>query len=120
MITWTLLQYRNVVDSFLIQCDTEMQEMFIRRLGILLEKGIECKMPISEPLGDGLFALRARSKNVRARLIYYFGEKRQIIFVHAIYKDTPRIGQHNIAIAKRNRDIVKGKKGKLDDFHFVS
>src|SRR4030042_91814 len=113
MSTWTLWQYRNIVDSFLAQCDTEMQEISIRRLGILLEKGIECKMPISEPLGDGLFVLRARSKNVRARLIYYFGEKKQIIFVHAIYKDTSKIGQHNITIAKRNRDIIKGKKGKL-------
>lgn len=120
MFTWTLWQYGKIVDSFLAQCDAEMYEMFVRRLGILLEKGIECKMPISEPLGDGLFALRARSKNVRGRLIYYFGEKKQIIFVHSIYKDTRKIGQHNITIAKRNRNTIKEGKGIFYDLHFTS
>jgi len=120
MFTWTLWQYRNTVESFLALCDIQMYEMFIRRLGLLLEKGVECKMPISESLGDGLFALRARSKNVRARLIYYFGGNKQIIFVHAIYKDTPKIGQHNITIAKRNRNIIKEGTERLYGYNFTS
>jgi len=120
MTSWRLWQYRSIVDSFLAQCDIEMQEIFIRRLALLLEKGIECKMPISEPLGDGLFALRSRSKNKRARLIYYFGENKQIIFVHGFEKSTPKIRQHDIRIAKRNRNIVEEGKERPYDFNFIS
>jgi phage-related protein len=120
MIAWTLWQYRSIVESFLAQCDIQMQEIFVRRLAILLERGNECKMPISEPLGDGLFALRSRSKNRRARLIYYFGENKQIIFVHAFYKSTSKVKQDAIRIAKRNRNIIKEEKERPYGYNFIS
>jgi phage-related protein len=113
---WTLWQYKNIIDSFLsgcAQCDVEMHDELLSRLGSLWEKGNECKMPISESLGMGLFALRAKEKKRQARLIYFFGENKQIIFVHAFYKKTQKISQHNIEMSKRNRDLIEAGKEKL-------
>ena len=107
---WTLWQYRDIVQSLLSDCaqfDEGMHDELLIRLGLLWEKGNECKMPVSEPLGNGLFALRAKSKTRQMRLIYYFGENREIIFVHAFYKTTRKIPRHDIEIAKRNRYLVE-------------
>lgn len=74
MNTWTLWQYKKIVDLFLEECNQEMQEVLMRRIDLLSEKGIECKRPISTPIGNGLFELRGRSGNKQARLIYYLAQ----------------------------------------------
>lgn len=111
-------QFKTIADSFLSGCDNEMQEEVVRRLGLLVDKGVECKMPVSEPIGDGLFSLHARSGRIRARLLYYFGENKQIIFVHAFYKATRKISREDIDIAKRNRNLIKEGKEKLHGIDF--
>ena len=117
---WSLWQYRDVVNSFLDQCDQGMQNVLLRRLGKLLETGVECKMPVSEPIGDGLFALHGSSGRRWARLIYYFGENRQIIFVHAFFKKTNKIKRQDINISKRIRDSIKERKEISSEINLAS
>jgi phage-related protein len=123
MITWTLWQYGSIAESLLTECaqsDTGMHEELLIRLGVLLEKGNECKRPISEFVEDGLFALRAKSKTRQARLMYYFGGNRQIIFVHAFYKATRKISRQDIEIAKRNRRLIEEGREKRYGFDFTA
>lgn len=112
-MTWTLWQYKKIADSFLAHCDEGMHDVLVRRLASLSEQGVQCKMPVSEPLGDGLFSLRGRSGRERGRLIYYFGENRRIIFVHAFWKTTQKIDRQDIEAAKRNRRLIEeGREGQ--------
>lgn len=123
MMTWTLWQYRSIAESFLNECaqsDTGMHEELLIRLGVLLEKGNECKRPVSEFVEDALFALRAKSNTRQARLMYYFGGNRQIIFVHAFYKVTRKISRQDIEIAKRNRRFIKEGTERLYGFDFTA
>ncbi len=94
--------------------------MLLRRLAKLLEIGVECKMPISEPIGNGLFALHGRSKRKRARLIYYFGENRQIIFVHAFFKTTKAIKRQDINTSKRIRDSIEEGREISNEINLAS
>ena len=111
MINWTLWQYKNIVDSFLATCGLDMQEVLLRRLDLLSEKGIDTKRPISAPIGDKLFELRGKAKNREARLLYYFGENREVIFVHAIYKSGSAISRHDKEIALANkRNVEEGRE----------
>ena len=123
MMTWTLWQYRNIAESLLTECaqlDMGMHEELLIRLGILLEKGNECKRPVSEFVEDGLFALRAKSKTRQARLMYYFGGNRQIIFVHAFYKTTRKISRQDIEIAKRNRHFIEEGRERRYGFNLTT
>jgi hypothetical protein len=113
MSGWTLYQFNDIVDSFLDGCSSEMKDNLEVRLDLLSEKGNTCTMPASEPLKDGLFALRCKDANKQARLIYYFTPNREIIFVHAFYKDRREIRLHNIETAKRNRKIIQDRKEKI-------
>jgi hypothetical protein len=116
MIKWTLWQFKNNVDSFLNNCSKEMQEVLMRRLDLLSEKGIDCKRPISAPLGDELFELRGQAGNKQARLIYYFGNNKRIIFINAFYKSKSQISRHHIETAKRNKKIIEEGKEQAHGF----
>ncbi len=118
-MTWTLWQYKKIADSFLDHCDEGMRDVLVRRLTTLAEKGVQCKMPVSEPIGDGLFSVHGRSGKERGRLIFYFGERRQIIFVHAFWKTTQKIDRHDIDIAKRNRRLIEERREIYHGFDFT-
>jgi phage-related protein len=117
---WTLWQYKNIAESFLAHCDEGMYDVLVRRLTTLSEIGVQCKMPISEPIGDGLFSLHGRSGRERGRLIYYFGENRRIIFVHAFWKTTRKIDRHDIETAKRNRHLIEEGREKRYGFDLAT
>lgn len=120
MNSWTLWQYKTIAGSFLAGCNARMQDVLTRRLALLSEKGVECKMPVSKPLGDGLFALHGRTGRERARLIYYFSTNRRIIFVHAFSKTTEKIDQQDIEIAKRNRHLIEERREIPYGFDFTN
>jgi len=82
---WRPFQYGSVVTDFAQAVSEDLWDEMETRLATLLEYGNMARMPVSEPLGDGLFALRANVDTVQGRLIYFFGtERRQIVFVHSI------------------------------------
>ncbi len=103
---WTALQYGSVWQDVYDDCDKGTQELLDRRLDALLDKGNLCGRPISAPLGDGIFELRAN----QARMLYYFGETRQIIFVNCILKKGRVVPPEAIKLAKKRRiEIQIGK-----------
>jgi phage-related protein len=112
MNTWLLHEFKKVVSDFLAKCDEDMKEVLERRLDTLREKGNACCFPVSESLGDNLFELRGRYRKQQARLIYYFAAGKNIIFVHAFYKKTPKISHQDMDMAKRNRKILQEGRGK--------
>jgi phage-related protein len=82
-------------------------------MGILMELGNECGRPISAHLQDGIFEFRAN----QVRLLYFFGDNRQIVFVHNIVKKTGNVPPREIKLAKtRRKEVQKG--GSLNAFTF--
>lgn len=119
MSEWILWQFKNIVDSFLANVNDRMEEILVRRLVHLSDKGNDCKRPISSPIGDGLFELRARAGKEQARLIYFFHSDRRIIFVHAFYKPGSAISQHDKEIASRNRKAIQEGKERAYGLNFT-
>jgi len=88
MLKWKLYQYESMVDSFFNSCGSDMKEAIEERLDLLSEKGNMCKMPVSKPIGNKLFALRVKENRQQVRLIYFFRPGKEIVFVHIFYKTT--------------------------------
>jgi phage-related protein len=107
---WTAWQYRQVWDDLYGQCDEDTRIMLDYRLDFLKEKGNQSRRPISALLDDGIFELRAKS----ARMLFYFGDARRIIFAHCIFKTTSKVPRGDIELAQRRRSEIKRTKEKLN------
>lgn len=104
---WALFQESDTISSFLNSCSQGMEEILVRHLDILTEKGNETRRPISAPLGGGLHELRGWADGRQARLIYFFEIGKRIIFVHACYKAGKRIHPDDMKIAIRNKKRIE-------------
>jgi phage-related protein len=105
---WRLFQFGSVVQEFADRAAPSLWEAMEDRLASLMELGNSARMPVSEPIADGIFALRANADNLQARLLYFFGpQRKQIIFVHALeLKKTRRIPRKDVEIAERNMKLA--------------
>jgi phage-related protein len=127
---WKLVQYNNVVDSFLDKHNIDLDNTDEKklgnlkpRLGTLLELGHECTDPPSKYLENGLFELKAKEDKKEIRLIYFFRSPpyyRTICFVHAFIKKTQKTSSKDKGIAKKNKNIVENEGGKPDDFNITN
>jgi hypothetical protein len=108
-MTWTAWQYRDVFDAFYQQCDDDTQRSIDVRLDQLLEKGNLAKRPVSAPLEDGIFELRAKKA---ARLLFFFQPGQKIIFVVGIFKDQREVPREAIEKAKEVRKTLLSKMEK--------
>lgn len=120
MRAWTLWQFKTIVDSFLAGCCQAMQEKFEQRLDLLSQRGNECRRPVTEYLGDGLFELRARAGKEQARLIFYYAMNRRIIFIHAFYKPGNKIDPKELIIANKNRKKIQDGTEEEHALNFVN
>lgn len=106
---WTAWQYRNVFDDLYEQGGEDLRLSIDVRLDQLLERGNECKRPITAPLEDGIHEFRAKD----ARLLFYFEPGKRIIFVVGIVKKQSSVPRAAIDDAKRIRKMIQEKKEGL-------
>jgi phage-related protein len=111
MTKWKLYEIGNVVTSFLKSCDEDMKTAIEERMDLLSELGNMCRMPVSEPLKDGLFALRIKENRQQVRFLYCFKPNGVIIFLHAFYKTTKKLMQKDKDIALENKKSLE--KGEI-------
>jgi hypothetical protein len=90
-MAWRLLQYNGAFDAFVADCTSGMRDALRPKLAQLALKGNQTGYPLTEPLGDGLFELRARWKKVRMRLLFGFLPGQRIVFVWGGTKDQRRL-----------------------------
>jgi len=96
---WIAKQYDKVWTEIYESCDDDTRDVLDSHLDLLERNGSQSDRPISAPLGDGIFELRA--KNVR--MLFYFGKNRDIIFVHGIIKKVRKVPREDIELAKKRR-----------------
>ncbi|MCH8041413.1 MAG: type II toxin-antitoxin system RelE/ParE family toxin [Nitrospinae bacterium] len=103
MMFWVPKQYCNVWDEFYLSCDDDTLITLDSRLDLLLERGNQCRRPVTAHLEDGIFELRAKN----ARMLFCFGPEKKIIFLHGIIKKTSRVSPKDISTAKQHRKRIQ-------------
>jgi putative component of toxin-antitoxin plasmid stabilization module len=115
---WYLCQYLNVFSDFYDSLkDDELQAEIDQRLERLRQLGNMAKMPVSEPLGGGVFACRADSAQHRARMLYCFRPGRRIVVVLCVLKDQPKIAPADIAEARKRKAIIEAYEESISGIH---
>ena len=111
---WYILEYELVLTDFMRRHGSDMLAI---HLALLEEKGNLLGMPASETLGDGLFALRANSKEGQLRLYYFFGpDVRQITVVLCTVKKRRKADPDDIKQAKKRRERIKRNQVRLNAY----
>lgn len=94
--------YSQKIKKFFGTLDNMLADRTARSIGFLEKYGNLLEMPISKPLGKGLFELRVMGNN-HIRIFYCF-RKDKIYLLHAIVKKNRRIPKQDIRLA---RDLMK-------------
>lgn len=99
---WVACEYGSVWTDHYARCDMDTQVSIDQRLDSLCEKGNLSREPVSKPLGDGIFELRAKDE----RFLFYFSKDKTIIFVHALTKKRSDVPPKDIKLAKERRNDI--------------
>ena len=111
---WLLLEYQLVLTDFL---NRHGNDALLGRLARLEELGNLLRAPASEPLDDGIFELRANSKEGQLRVYYFFGpDVQQITIVHAVVKKRRKADPSDIELAKKRRSIIARNQMRLNRY----
>jgi Phage derived protein Gp49-like (DUF891) len=103
---WKLLQYDDAFDQLYGSCDDGLRDAIDQRVDFLIFCAIMAtkrEKPISKPLGDGLFELRANTYRAQARFVFFFASSQRIVFVYAFMKQGRKMPKHSLALAKAGR-----------------
>lgn len=99
-MVWRLMQYNLAYDRFMGECDQEIRDSIKSRLVQVMMRGNLCGPPVSEPLGSGLFEIKARNKKVRVRLLYGFLPGKRVVILWGGTKDQRRLPPETLRHAR--------------------
>ena len=112
---WKLHQYGTAYDDIYEQCDTKLKARINARLDTLSSEGNQARDPISKPIGDGIFELRARSGSVHVRFLYFFRPNKIIVVAVGLFKKRSKVPREYIEKAKRIKFTFDNEPGLLDE-----
>lgn len=100
------------VEEFLNSLDIKMRRKMLRSIEALQQLGIVLREPLSKPLDDGIFELRAQLGNNITRVMYFFVIGNKAVLTHGFIKKTQKTPPSEIERAKKIRqDYISRHKG---------
>ena len=74
---------------------------YARIIELLIEHGINLRLPHSKSFGEGLFELRPRGKSGIGRAFYCFMLGQRVIVLHAFIKKTQQTPERELKMARK-------------------
>jgi phage-related protein len=98
------------VKDFLLSLEPKMRAKMFRTISMLQTNGTDLREPLSKPLGDGIFELRAKVGSDISRTLYFFFYGRRVILTNGFIKKTQKTPHSEIETAKKYRAEYLGRK----------
>ena len=100
--------------SFVDLLNVKMKAKVMANLVLLEEYGNMAREPLSKPIGDGLFEMRAILGNDIVRILYFFDGGRIIIATNGFVKKQQKTPGKEIDLAKKRRtDYFRRKEAGI-------
>jgi phage-related protein len=119
MSDWTLWQFGDVVGSFMSGLDVSNETKVTAKLDTLMKKGNLSGRPLTAPLRDGILELQCHGR-LDLRLLFFWGEQKRIIFVHALKKKTRRVQDQDIELAIERKKLIESGKAKISALDYAN
>ena len=112
MMTWNI-EFFEGVEEDILDMPPKIQARMLRLLELIETHGANLGPPHTEPMGDGLFEIRAKAQEGIGRCLYCYMKGQHIIVLHAFVKKTQKTPKREIEQAKR--ELADLKERGLDN-----
>lgn len=107
-MNWTVEFYNESVEEAILAMPPKIQARMFRLLELIEKHGANLGSPHTEPMGDGLFEIRAKAQEGIGRSLYCYRQGQRIIVLHAFIKKSQKTPKSALELAKyRKREIDK-------------
>lgn len=112
MMKWTIEYYSKKVQDWINTMPVGMRAAYARITELLIEFGMDLRLPHSRAMGEGLFELRPKGKEGAVRIFYCVLLGRRIVILHGFVKKTQETPRKELETAMRRMREVKYGQAK--------
>jgi len=105
-VAWNIDFYKGVEDSIL-EMPAKIQARMLRLLDMIEKHGANLGSPHTEPMGNGLFEIRAKGQEGIGRSIFCYMDGPNVMVLHAFVKKTSKTPKKDLDLAKTRMKEVK-------------
>ncbi len=109
---WTVEYYSENVQDWVSKMPVGIRAAYAKLTGLLVEFGMDLRLPHSRAMGDGLFELRPKGREGIARIFYCTLVGKRIVVLHGFIKKTEETPRKELEIATRRMKEVKNERQK--------
>ncbi len=116
-MAWSIEFYTGVMDDILAM-PPKIQARTLKLLEMIEEHGANLGSPHTEPMGDGLFEIRAKAKEGIGRALFCYMEGENVQILHAFVKKKPKNSEERLNAGsspdERGRQIMSNLQALKD------
>ncbi|MBC8948654.1 MULTISPECIES: type II toxin-antitoxin system RelE/ParE family toxin [Xenorhabdus] len=105
-MSWNIDFYHGVMDSIL-DMPPKIQARILKLLELMERHGANLGSPHTEPMGNGLFELRAKAQEGIGRGLFCYLDGSNICILHAFVKKSQKTPKKDLDLAKIRMKEVK-------------
>jgi len=106
-MTWTVEFFNKSVEENILDMPPKIQARMIKLLELIEKHGANLGSPHTEPMGNGLFEIRAKAKEGIGRSLYCYMKGRHIMVLHTFIKKSTKTPKSDIELAKKRKGEVE-------------
>lgn len=110
-MNYTIEYYSEAVQEWIDALPIGIRAHYARLASLLVDYGIDLRLPHSRAMGEGLFELRVKGKEGIARIFYCTLIGKRIVMLHGFIKKTDKTPDKELVTA------IKRMKEIKNDYH---
>jgi len=108
-MTWVIEFYSSSVEESILEMPPKIQARMLKLLELAEKHGANLGSPHTEPMGDGLFEIRAKAQEGIGRSLYCYMKGRHIMVLHAFIKKSNKTPKSDLELARKRKLEVKNE-----------
>ncbi len=108
-MTWIVDFYNESVEQAILDMPPKIQARMLKLLELIEKHGANIDSPHTEPMGNGLFEIRAKAQEGIGRSLFCYMKGRHIIILHAFVKKSEKTPKFELALARQRQAEVERK-----------
>ncbi len=98
-MSW-VIDFYSGVEGAIIEMPPKIQARMIRLLELMEKHGANLGSPHTTPMGDGLFEVRAKAKEVIGRALFCYMKGEHVYILHAFVKKSQKTPKKDLDLAR--------------------
>ncbi|CAM4422578.1 MAG: hypothetical protein LEGION0403_FIIPPAGN_02726 [Legionella sp.] len=111
-MNWKVEFYNESVEEAILDMPPKIQARMLKLLELIEVHGANLGSPHTEPMGEGLFEIRAKAQEGIGRSLYCYMKGRHIIVLHAFVKKSNKTPKSELDLAKKRKAEVENESSK--------